>query len=92
MNSLLKKLEITPISLEKIGKICPNMSTIVYDDLPKNAKLSDIFKGKQAVCVYYQMHGVTKTRVGHFTLILKIGDQIEYFSSYGFPWRECSMA
>ena len=84
MNNLLRKLESTPLSLERIQKLCPNCTTIVYDELPANPTINTLFKGKDACVVFYELHGNSQQSVGHFSLILKVGKNIEYFSSYGF--------
>ena len=82
MNKLLKKLEVEPISLEKISKLCPSLNPVIYDELPENTDLKAIFKGKESACVFYEMHG--GSNVGHFSFMKKKPKGVEYFSSYGF--------
>ena len=85
MIKLLRQLEKNPLSLEKISELFPRLNATIYDDLPALPNIDDLLKGRDAACIYYTMHQNNRPQVGHFSLIMKSGNQYEYFSSYGFP-------
>ena len=85
MQSFLNRKRVEPLSLEELSELLPEFATIMYDDL-ENKSISEIIGDRDGAILYYDMHtkgGKTKD-IGHFSLILKENNKLEYFSSYGF--------
>ena len=90
MQSFLNRKRTEPVSLEELQELLPDFSTILYDDL-EDKPIKQIIEGKSGAILYYDMHSRNggTLAVGHFSLILKNGSRLEYFSSYGFsPFQE----
>ena len=90
MQSFLNRKRTEPVSLEELEELLPDFTTIMYDSL-ENKPISQIIQNKSGAILYYDMHSRNggKLAVGHFSLILKEGGKLEYFSSYGFsPFQE----
>ena len=85
MQSFLNRKRTEPVSLEELEELLPDFTTIMYDSLENNP-ISQIIQNKSGAILYYDMHSRNggKLAVGHFSLILKEGGKLEYFSSYGF--------
>ena len=77
MDSLIKRLEQVPVSIENLTKVVPKHTICkLYTDLKK--PLFD--PGIQCVIVLLQ----SKTDdIGHFVLLIKRRSSVEYWSSYG---------
>ena len=91
MKSVLRQLEKQPISLGLLKKKMPSyVKCMLYDDLPSTGNIQTIMGKHTCLIVLYQTHHVRKS-IGHFSAILKHGNSIEYFSSYGMrPEQEIS--
>ena len=93
MQGIIKRLEDIPLSMGTLTKALPNhCGIILYDRLPKT--LEALFGRKTCMVVLYQMHkkGRANNQVGHYSLVMKNGKKISYFSSYGFkPEQEINL-
>ena len=90
MQAFLNRKRTEPVSLGDLQDLLPDFTTILYDDL-ENKPITEIIGSKSGAILYYEMHSKTgrTLEVGHFSLILRRGDSLEYFSSYGFtPFQE----
>ena len=90
MQAFLDRKRTEPVSLDDLQDLLPDFKTIIYDDL-ENKPIKQIIGGKSGAILYYDMHSKNggKFEIGHFSLILRRGDSLEYFSSYGFtPFQE----
>ena len=93
MQGIINRLETVPLSISVLKKVVPaHCRVVLYDRLPRT--VAALFGSKPCVVVLYQMHskGRTNDQVGHYSLLIRIGKKISYFSSYGFkPEQEIAL-
>lgn len=87
MNSNLEEIIETPMDDSTIKEYLPTAKIITNKDLLKYKKIEDIFDKKKPIdfVIYLQMD---KPNAGHWLVLNKIGDTIEFFDSYGKPPHE----
>ena len=77
MESLIKKLERTPVSIERLSQIVPkNTKCILYTDL----KAPLFPPGITNIILLLE---AKNSEIGHFVLLIKRNSEVEYWSSYG---------
>ena len=81
----MNQIEARPLSnVDIINKLNGKTNIFMYPDLARVRKVEDILVNDSVVILYE-----TKPNVGHWVCILKRGDTIEFFDSYGiFPDKE----
>lgn len=81
MNSLIDRLKTVPLSNTDIINACDGKTKIVlYSDLYKYKSIDALLKPYDCVVLLYE----TKPRYGHWVCLLKYGNTVEFFDSYGY--------
>jgi len=90
MQKLITRLEGIPIGVSVVKKAMPAYCKLVfYDALPKT--LHALFGNKRCVIIFYQIHtrtGKVEEKTGHFSLLMKRKNGLNFYSSYGLRPEE----
>ena len=77
METLISRLERIPISIEALKKVVPtNTKCVLY------TQLTQPLFAKRTNCVIVLLESKTQ-EIGHFVLLIKRAQNVEYWSSYG---------
>lgn len=80
MDKIIKNAEIMDLSGEDIMRMCKNKVKIIdYETMENYKTIDDVFDNNNATIILYE----TKKNFGHWTLLLKDNDNLEFFDPYG---------
>ena len=65
MQSFLSRKKTTPISLEQIVELCPEINGVIYDDIKSSDTLNSLCGKKDGIVIYYTLHGKGDGNIGH---------------------------
>jgi hypothetical protein len=80
MDQIIKNAENYDLSGEDIMRMCKNKVKIIsYEEMENYKTIDDVFDNNDATIILYE----TKKNFGHWVLLLKEGNELEFFDSYG---------
>ena len=87
VRDVIQMRQHTPINYSEIEHICPHdkdqMRMVELDQLPKQCKTEDIFRGKTFACIYCTRYVHNKPVAAHWILFSKRKGGIEVFDPLG---------
>lgn len=77
----IKTIEDTAMGDDTIKAYYPNATIITYDKLKNYNKIEDLLNGNNSYC--FLLYTTEALNCGHWTLLCRHNDYIEYWDSYG---------
>ena len=80
MNKNIKQIEASPISDSLIKQYLPDTKIVMYNELPKYSNIEELLPTEKS---HFVLMYQDSPNTGHWVGILRLGNTIEMFDSYG---------